>query len=170
MTATLSSNVSVSVTAQLQDGVTIGSVTHDIAFRAANALTNGTGASQANQAYAARRTIPASSNESLDLSGGLANAFGTSLAFTTIKAIAITAAAGNTNDVVVGGAASNGFISWVGDATDTVKVKPGGMLLIAAPNAAGFAVTAGTGDLLKVANSGAGSGVTYDIVVIGVAS
>jgi len=168
MAATLSSRVAVSVTAQLQDGATIGSVTHDIAFNVANALTNGSGANQANQAYAARRTLAASSNESLDLSGGLPNAFGTALVFTAIKAIVITAAAANTNDVIVGGAASNGFISWVGDATDTVKVKPGGILVIAAPNAVGFDVDAGTADLLKVANSSSGTPVTYDIVVIGV--
>lgn len=167
MTATLSSRVAVTINAQLQDGVTIGSVTHDIAYGVANALTNGTGANQANQAYSGRRTLAASATENLDLSGGLTNAFGTSLVFAAIKAILIVAAAGNTNDVVVGGAASNGFISWVGDATDTVKVKPGGMLLIAAPNAAGFDVDAGTADLLKIANGGAGTGVTYDVVIIG---
>lgn len=167
MTATLSSNVSVQVTAQLKDGATIGEVTHDIAFRMANALTNGSGANQANQAYAGRRTLAASATENLDLSGGLINAFGTALLFTAIKAIVITAAAGNTNDVLVGGAASNGFVSWVGDPADVVKVKPGGMFVIAAPNAAGFAVTAATADLLKIANSGAGTGVTYDVVVIG---
>lgn len=167
MAATLSSLISLAVNATLKDGATIGEVTHDISFKAANALTNGNGANQASQAYAARRTIPASSNESLDLAGGLTNAFGTTLTFTAIKAIAIVAAAANTNDVVVGGAASNGFNSWVGDATDTVKVKPGGMLLIAAPNATGFAVTAGTADLLKIANSSSGSGVTYDIVIVG---
>lgn len=169
MTATLSSNVSVSVAALLQDGATIGSVAHDIGYKMAIALTNGSGANQANQAYAGRRTLAASGTENLDLSGGLNNAFGTSLVFTAIKAIVITAAAANTNDVVVGGAASNGFVSWVGDPTDTVKVKPGGMLVIAAPGAAGFAVTAATADLLKITNSAGGTGVTYDVVVIGVA-
>lgn len=34
--------------------------------------------------------------------------------------------------------------------------------------ATGYAVTAGTADQLKVANSGAGTGVTYDIVIVGV--
>lgn len=35
--------------------------------------------------------------------------------------------------------------------------------------ATGYAVTAGTADqTLKVANSGAGTGVTYDIVIVGV--
>jgi hypothetical protein len=31
-------------------------------------------------------------------------------------------------------------------------------------------VTAGTGDILQVANSGAGTSVTYDIIVIGTTS
>ena len=47
------------------------------------------------------------------------------------------------------------------------QMQPGGTLLLVAPNAAGYAVTAGTGDLLKVANSGGSTGVTYDIVIVG---
>lgn len=169
MASTLTSAVTVQVAANLQDSVAIGNVAHTIAFSVANSLTNGTGANQANQVHTSRRTIPASSNESLDLAGGLNNAFGTALNFTAIKAIVISAAATNTNDVVIGGAATNGFNSWAGSATDTVKVKPGGLFVIAAPTAAGYPVTATTADLLKIANSGAGSGVTYDIVIIGAA-
>jgi hypothetical protein len=93
---------------------------------------------------------------------------GATLTFTKIKAILVKAAEGNTNNVVVGGAASNGWVGPFGDVSDTVAVKPGGTLLLVAPNAAGYAVTAGTGDILKVANSGAGTGVTYDIVIVGV--
>jgi hypothetical protein len=48
--------------------------------------------------------------ENLDLSGVLANALGATLAFTAIKAILIVADSANTNNVVVGGAASNGFV------------------------------------------------------------
>jgi len=36
-----------------------------------------------------------------------------------------------------------------------------------AADATTYAVTAGTGDLLKVANSAGGTSVTYDIVIIG---
>ena len=59
-----------------------------------------------------------------------------------LKALIVYAAPGNTNDVVVGGAASNGAISMFGSATDTMKVKPGGFLVAAAPTAAGYAITA----------------------------
>jgi phosphoserine phosphatase len=84
-----------------------------------------------------------------------------------VKALIIKAAAANTNDVVVTSAAANGFITWTKAAGDGVNVKPGGILVLVAPNAAGYGVTAGTGDLLNIANSGAGTGVTYDIIVIG---
>ncbi|MGL5908611.1 MAG: hypothetical protein ACRCZP_01335, partial [Phycicoccus sp.] len=90
-------------------------------------------------------------------------------AMVKVKAIVIAAAAGNTNNVVVGGAATNGFTSWVGAATHTVTVRPGGVLaLFTGPaDANGYAVVAGTGDLLRVANSGAGTPVSYDLLVIG---
>lgn len=167
MASNLTSRVSVQVDATLVADATIGSVQQNIGYRVANAMLDGAGLNQANQVYSGRRTLAASANESLDLSGGLTNAFGTTLTFTKVKALVIVAATGNTNDVIVGGAASNGFISWVGAADDTVKVKPGGMFVISAPTAAGLPVTAATADLLKVANSAGGSSVTYDIIVIG---
>jgi hypothetical protein len=74
----------------------------------------------------------------------------------------------NTNNVLVGGAASNAWVGWVGDVTDVVKVKPGGTFVWIAPDVNGGAVTAATGDLLKVANSSSGTSITYDVIIIGV--
>jgi hypothetical protein len=48
-----------------------------------------------------------------------------------------------------------------------VTLKPGAVFLVAATSANPYVVTGGSADLLKVANSGAGTGVTYDICVIG---
>lgn len=129
----------------------------------------GAGARQANLVFADRRTLAASATEDLDLDGGLADPFGGALVFKRVKAILIQAAAGNANDVIIGGAASNGFVGPFGAATHTMAVKPGGILLIAAPTAAGWPVTASTADLLKVANSGGGTGVTYDVILLGAA-
>jgi hypothetical protein len=47
-----------------------------------------------------------------------------------------------------------------------VKVPAGGMLLLYAPDATGFAVTAATADQLKITNS-AGASCDYDIVIVG---
>lgn len=130
------------------------------------ALAFGTAASQADQVFSDTRTIAASGSENLDLAGGLTDAFGATLTMVEVVAIFIYAHPANTNDVVVGGAASNTFVGPFGDATDKIAVKPGGLFLIAAPTNPAYAVTAGTGDLLKVANSGSGSSVDYDIIVV----
>ncbi|MBA4092400.1 MAG: hypothetical protein C0494_17660 [Sphingobium sp.] len=156
----------VNLKATLAGTVDIGSVSHDIDKKFVQAIADGVGAGQANQMWADNRTIAASTSENLDLAGSLANALGATLTFTSIKAILIIAAAANANNVVVGGAASNAFALF-GDPTDTIAIRPGGCLLITDFNANGYAVTAATGDILKVANSGSGTTVTYDIVIIG---
>lgn len=168
MAVSLSSGLlALSVAAELVNPLDLGSGKFPITYAPNWRFTNGAGANQANEVFSDIRTLTASSTENLDLAGSLTGAFGETLTFTKVKALVIVAAAGNTNDVVVGGAASNGFSTPFGDPTDTVKVKPGGALVLIAPDAAGYAVAAGTGDLLKIANGGSGTGVTYTIVIVG---
>lgn len=147
-----------------------GTATAPIGTSKIYTLADGTGAGQANNIFADTRTLAASATENLDMSGVLVNQLNETIAFTKVKAIVITAAAANTNDVVVGGHATAAFASMFGDPTDTVKVKPGGTLVLVAPDATGYAVTATTADLLKITNSAGTTGVTYDIFVVGVAS
>ena len=130
-------------------------------------LTNGTGKDQADQLFHDKRTLTASATENLDLAGVLTDAFGTVMTFARIKGIIIVAAAGNTNNVQVGGAATNAFVNWVANATDIINVRPNGVFAIFAPGATAYVVTVATGDILKIANSGAGSSVTYDIIIVG---
>jgi len=54
-------------------------------------------------------------------------------------------------------------------ATHTLTLRPGAFVAVGtgAADATGYAVTATTADLLKIANSGAGTSVTYDIHIIG---
>lgn len=130
-------------------------------------LASGTGADQADKIFSDQRTLTASATEDLDLAGGLTDAFGDAITFARVKAILIFASAANANNVLVGGAASNQFVNWVSDATDKIVVRPGGVFCLIAKDATGYAVTAGTGDLLRIGNSGAGTSVVYDIVIIG---
>lgn len=130
-------------------------------------LDTGTGLNQADKVYVDTNTLGASSNVDVDLAGSLTDALGAALTFARVKAVFLRAASGNTNNVVIGGAASNQFVGPFGAGTHTIAVKPGGFFGIIAPDATGWAVTAGTGDLLRIANSGAGSSVTYDLMVIG---
>ncbi len=167
MSETFTGALKVAVTGDLGLAADLGNTNYVLNYAVSKAIANGTGADQANQIFTDTRTLSASATESLDLSGVLTNAFGETILFTSIKGIVIAPAAANTNDVIVGGAASNAFINWVSDATDKVVVKPGGVFALYAPSAAGYAITAGTGDLLKVANSSSGTSVTYDILLIG---
>lgn len=130
-------------------------------------LATGTGAGQADKIWHDERTLTASATENLDLAGTLVDAFGATLTFARIKGLIVYASPANTNNVLVGGAASNGFINWVSDTTDVVVVRPGGLFCLFAPDATAYAVTATTGDLLKMTNSGGTTGVTYDAVIIG---
>lgn len=132
-------------------------------------LANGVAAGQADKIWADTNTLAASANVDLDLAGVLLDVFGQAIAFARIKAIILSALAGNTNNVVLGGAATNTFVGPFGAATHTLAVRPGATLALfaGAGDATGYPVTAGTGDLLRVANGGAGSTVTYDIMIIG---
>lgn len=130
-------------------------------------LATGTAASKADLVYAAQTTIAASGNTTLDLTGGtMKNPIGEALVFAKVKAIFISAAAANTNNVVIGNAAATGFVGPFGADTETLAVKPGGRILLAAP-VGGWAVTANTDDIIKLLNSGGTTGVTFDIVIIG---
>lgn len=166
----INTNITLSVNTILTGAQPISGATPNLqlSYPIALGLGSGTGAGQADKLWTSgARTLAASTTEDLDLAGTLLDALGGTVTLARVKGIVIAAAAANTNDVVVGGAASNGFISWVGSATDKVKVKPGGFLALFAPDAIAYAVTGGTADLLRVGNGGAGTSVTYDITVIG---
>jgi hypothetical protein len=130
-------------------------------------MATGTAANQADKIWSDERTLTASSTEDLDLAGVLVDPFGATLTFARIKFLIVYALPANTNNVVLGNAASNGWVGPFGAATHTISIRPGGLIAMVAPDATAWPVTAGTGDLLHVANSGAGTGVTYDIALIG---
>lgn len=131
-------------------------------------LGSGAGAGLADRVYHKRRTLAASATEDLDLAGVLTDPLGATITFARIKALFIAADAANVNNVVVGAAASNAWATLL-NSTGTLTLRPGTVLAaIAGPaDATGWAVTATTADLLRVANSAGGSAVTYDIVAVG---
>ncbi|WP_242890267.1 hypothetical protein [Actinomadura litoris] len=163
----LTSRIGVELTALLTGTADFGPPSSDVRKARSFPLANGTGANQADRLFADRRTLAASASESLDLAGSLVDTLGATITFARVRALLVEASSGNTNNVVVGGAASNAFASMFGDATDKLVVRPGGAILLLAPGATGYAVTATTGDLLQVANSGGTTSVTYDITIIG---
>lgn len=130
-------------------------------------LTSGVGLNQVDKAFSETRTIAAAGDHTYDLTA-LTDIFAGALAFVRVKAILIFAAAANTNNVVMGNAAGDQFLGPLGAANDTISVAPGGCLVCLAPTAAGWALGITTD--LMIANSAGGTGVTYDLLILGGAS
>lgn len=144
----------------------IGSPQMRVSVAKVLSLVGGTDATnKANILFSDTRTLAASANEDLDLAGVLADAFGATVDAAEVVAIFISAASGNTNSVNLSRPATNGFAGPFLAAGDGVSVKPGEWQAMVSQS--GWPVTAASGDLLNVANSGAGSSVDYDIVIVG---
>jgi len=164
----LNASVSVQIKGDYLAAADLGEVKQEVSKRALLALSSGVVADQADLIFADQRTLAASGTEDIDLAGTLLDAFGAVINFAKIKAILITAAKANTNNVVVGGKGATGYVGPFGANTHTIAIPPGGVFLIAGPALAGLgAVGAGATDLLKILNSAAGTPVTYDIIIIG---
>lgn len=140
-----------------------GSFTPDIRF--SNDFTSGIGANQADRLFTDDRQIAASGTEDLDVAGGLTDAFGATITMARVKAVFFQAALANINNVVIG-AGTNPWLTALG-ATGTITLRPGAWFGLCAPDAVAYAVTAATGDILKVANSGAGTVVNYTVMILG---
>lgn len=143
----------------------LGSGSFPVSLSGDLSFANGTGNGQADLLFSDTRTLGASASEDLDLAGVLTSAFGATITMAKVKAIFIKAAAANTNDVVISRPATNG-VPLFSAASDALAIKPGGCFMWASPNA-GVTVTAGTGDLITIANSAAGTGVDYSIIIVG---
>ncbi|WP_267244353.1 hypothetical protein [Streptomyces sp. PR69] len=164
----LTSTLALAAFAEQSNALDLGSGKAPVRLQRSVQLGSGTGAGQADLVWSDRRTIAASGSEDLDLAGVLLDAFGATVTFARIKGLFIAAAESNANDVVIGADATNPWASLL-NATGTLTLRPGAAcgFLAGDADATAYAVTAGTGDLLQVANSGAGTSVDYDILVIG---
>lgn len=109
------------------------------------------------------RTLAASATEDLDLAGSLTNAFGATMAAAELVLLFVKAHAANTNNVNVTRPASNGVPMFLA-AGDGVAILPGEYFFRLSEH--GIPVTAATGDLITITNSGGTTGVTYDVVIL----
>lgn len=162
----LTTNIRAGIDALLTGSTDLGSTSAPLAVTYTKSLASGTGSGQADLVWADINTLAASATTDVDLAGTLPGALGGTVVFVKVKAILLYADEGNTNNVVLGGAAATQFVGPFGAATHTVAVPPGGVVVLTAP-AAGWTVTAGSADFLRVANSAAGTSVTYRLIVIG---
>jgi len=159
-------SVSLTVRSTMSESLDLKTRQAALAFSRSIAFDNGTGAGQADKVWDDTRTITASGTDDIDLAGVLLDAFGAVATFVKVKGIFVAAAAGNTNNVVVGAAAATQFVGPFGAATHTIAITPGNFWCVT-NNGAGWTVGAGASDLLRVANSAGGTSVIYDIVILG---
>lgn len=133
-------------------------------------LTNGTAAGQANLLWADERTVSSASNDDLDLNGVLTSAFGATISAVELVALLVINApktgAANTTNLTIGGA-TNPVTGFMGGTTPTIgPIRPGSFVFLGSSDVAGFgAITASTGDILRIANS-SGAAATYQIAIL----
>lgn len=163
-----SAKLTMSVVAQVSNTLDLTSPQADVVKSYVQQFAEGTGANQAHQIFTDTRQLAASASESLDLSGVLAAALGGTIAFTGIKAIILKAKSTNTGALRVGKVVANGFVGPFDQTAGAlgIKVELNGLLVLINPSATGWAVTAGTGDLLSIENLVAAVA-DYDIIVVG---
>ncbi|GGJ82045.1 hypothetical protein GCM10011583_11980 [Streptomyces camponoticapitis] len=164
----LSSMLAICASADLKTALDLGPASASASVARSVVLGSGTGAGKADKVFHDRRTLAASASEDLDLAGALVDAFGQTITLARVKGLVISASADNVNNLTVGAASGSPWATLLG-ATHTMTLRPGATFAVMAgqADATAYAVTASTGDLLKVANSGAGSAVQYDVVIIG---
>jgi hypothetical protein len=165
MAPLLTALINLSVTGKQVNALDLGSEVAPFTKSLAVALASGIGAGQADKVFADTRTLALSATEDLDLAAVLLDAFGQAITFVKLKAIIVVAAAGNTNDVNVTRPATNGVPLFTAVSAG-LPIKPGGAFVWVAPGT-GVTVTPATGDLITITNSGAGTPVTYDVILIG---
>jgi hypothetical protein len=161
-------NLSVKLSALLLNPLDFRSSSDEQKMDLSVLLSPGTGANQATQIWSDRRTLAPSATENLDLAGVLTNAFGVVLTFTKLKLAIFKADPANNaaNLVQVTRPAANG-VPFLMAASDGFALTPGGLAILAWPDATAITVTAATGDLITVTNSAGTNSVVYDVVLVG---
>lgn len=162
----LSTRLGVNLAATLTSALDLGTASLPVSVARDFTWASGTGANAADRMFSDTRTVAASATDSLDLAGSLSDGLGGTFAPAKIKGLIVSAAAGNSNNVVITRPASNG-VPIFSAAGDAFPLRPGALFVWMSPDATGVTVTASTGDLLDFVNSGAGTSVTYSVVILG---
>jgi hypothetical protein len=125
--------------------------------------TSGTGSNQMNAIVRETATLTNAGSRVVSLAGGYTDAFGDATTFTAVRFLCIQASAANYDDIMFGGAATGAWTNALGGATDFVKVRPGGSMMLIAPLGTGYGVDGGN---LCITNAGA-SNATYTVYIGG---
>lgn len=118
-----------------------------------------------NSAWWDTRTLGGTASEDIDLAGGVADVYGRTLTFTTITSLSVFNTGTTGGPIRIGGATASGWVGPFGTTADFVSVGRGFSYQQAS---SGWAVTAGSADILRIATTGVGT--NYNIIITGIAS
>jgi hypothetical protein len=119
---------------------------------------NLTGTNPANIVFTEQRTLAASGSYTYDMSTGLTDFLGTSIALTRIFAIAISSSTGT---VVYAPGATNGLEWFLGGTSPTISIPAGAGFIFTTPT---FQAVSGTDKTFTLSSS---AGATYKIAFLG---
>ena len=160
--ATLQMMLTGSVTPNSQ-GV-FGNLQQALSFLKQLDIAAGTGSNQADVYYAATLS-PGTGGVTLDLAGSLTDMFGNTVTPVEIMAMIFYNRSTTAAEIVtIGNAASNQFSAWLGGATQTIKLGPGGLFVLTDP-LSGLSCAGGSADQLKLVSASGSPSV--DFIVFG---
>lgn len=170
MAKELKTSLQIAISGLLQDALDLSTPQDKLSKSFRDNLATGAGKDQADLMWHDTDTLNSGNSYSIDidLAGTLTDGLGDTVTFAKVKLIAIfnkATQAGFTLNVG-GDATETAFINWVANFSDEVVVGPGGCFLLFNPSLAGYAVTAGSGDILQIANSDSHE-IEFDVVIIG---
>lgn len=173
MADTLSVEVKASVSWLFSDTLDLSTVIDNARVEYGRSLSDGVGADQADKIWHDTRSLASGAHDDLNLGALAQSLFGgtVTIALAKVKLIVVIhrgTAAGE--KLVVGGATSQAFAApFGGSATGQVEVGPDSLLVLS-QRKDGWAVGAGTADLLRIGNPASAAPVTYSVVIVGTSS
>lgn len=148
-------------TKSVDSGIAV--LNHELDMSATRA--NGSSSSQVQKFWIDAGTVSSGTPVDIDLRGVLTSLLdGTAMDFATVVGFAVKHRTATTARNLTIGAGSNPFITWLAATGDGVLVGPSGLFMIESP-VDGYATTAGTADILRLASSS--SDIDYTIAIWG---
>jgi len=164
MTTSLSTTLTLQIQATLSRALDLDTAQDPLSLTRSVALSDGAGAGQADASFHDRRTLASAAGEDLDVAAGLTDAFGQAVALARVKALYLRNL--SAGDALLVGGAAVGALGLFADPSDVLALRPGGILLLTAPDADGVPV-AGSGKLRLEHSGDTGEDLDYEIVLIG---
>lgn len=172
MARSLTANLSVGFRWNYQETTDLATAGSSEGLTITDALTSGITLDKADRLFADTRSVTASGNDDIDLSGSLTDPLGQTVTFGKIKGILLHNKSTTAGDILqISGDGTQGFTTWLKDSNANsahgVKVGPDGVFTLWNPSLAAYSVTATTADILRITELGGANTVSYDLVLIG---